>query len=128
MNRNPISTDSQRGSIILYAMLTMSVMLAIGLTLNSLFISKLRQATAARNTMVALYAADSAAEACLYSARTAMPGNALVMQNGATFAIISTAAGNPDITGDCSTLGSSSFGFRATGTFRGVSRTLEINQ
>src|SRR5512147_410781 len=120
--------DNQRGSIILYAMLTMSVMLAIGLTLNSLFISKLRQSTAARNTMVALYTADSAAEECLYAARTNTKNIQLTMQNGATFTIVSIAPGNPDVTADCSALGSSSFGFRATGAFRGVSRTLEITQ
>jgi hypothetical protein len=119
---------SERGSILLYAMLIMAAMLAIGLTLNALFIGKLQNAAAARNSTTALYAADSAAELCLYEAREHSPQPPLTLPNGVTYTIISTAAGNPDVTADCSALGSASFGFRATGTYVGVSRTLEISQ
>lgn len=120
---------SERGSVILYAMLSMSVMLAIGLTLNALFISKLRIAAQERSSMVALYAADSATELCLYEARQAAtePSPRLTLPTGVSFAIANTAD-QSDITGDCSVLGSSSFGFRATGTYLGVRRTLEITQ
>lgn len=121
-------TSSQRGSIILYAMLTMASMLAIGLTLNTLFIGKLKSAAAARDSIAAVYAADSAAELCLYEARQNDPQPPMVFSNGATYTITSDAPGNPDITDDCSVLGNSSFGFRATGTYRGVRRTLEISQ
>lgn len=117
----------QRGSILLYAMLTMSVMLAIGLTLNSLFISKLHSAASIRDSIAALYAADSAAERCLYETRSGTT-DSLTMSNGAAFQLTSTAPGQPDITADCSVLGGASFGFRATGTYRGVRRTLEISQ
>lgn len=111
-------------------MLTMSVMLAIGLTLSGLFISKLRSASAARDSTIALYVADSATEVCLYEARqkTVEPDPRLTFQNSAGFQIVDTSPAQTDITVDCSVLGSSSFGFRATGTFRGVSRTLEISQ
>ena|ERR1051326_4488443 len=121
---------NQRGSVILYAMLSMAVMLAIGLTLNSLFISRLRSAAQARSSIDALYAADSAAELCLYEARhgTVIPSPRLQLDNGATFQITLLAPGQPDITADCSALGTASFGFRATGTFRGVRRTLEVTQ
>lgn len=117
----------ERGSVIIYALLTMSVMLAIGLTLNSLFISKLKSAAQARNSIAALYAADSATELCLYDAR-AKASDTMTLSNGAAFKIVSTAPGQPDVTAGCMTLGTASFGFRATGTFRGVSRTLEISQ
>lgn len=121
--------DNQRGSVILYAMLSMSVMLAIGLTLNALFISKLRIAAQERNSMTALYAADSATELCLYEARSGSLDSSprLVLPSGVSFKIANTA-NQADITGDCSALGSSSFGFRATGTYLGVRRTLEITQ
>jgi Tfp pilus assembly protein PilX len=127
------TTHSQRGSIILYAMLTMSVMLAIGLTLSGLFISKLRGAAAARDSMVALYAADSAVEICLYEARTGTtdPEPRLVFPSGVLIQITDITPTQTDITSDCSVLSaapSASFGFRATGTYRGVSRTLEISQ
>jgi hypothetical protein len=118
---------SERGSIIVYAMLTMSVMLAIGLTLNALFVSKLRAAASARNTMVSLYTADGAAELCLYEARSQQNIDNPVFESGATFAITNTAD-NSDITDDCTVLGVDSFGFQATGRYRGTSRTLEIGQ
>lgn len=118
---------AQRGSILLYAMLSMAVMLAIGLALSSLFIGKLRAAAAARNAMVALYAADSASEICLYEARTGKLDPALVMNNTATFTI-TDVKNNLDVTADCSKLGTGSFDFRATGNFRGSSRALEISQ
>jgi len=118
---------SQRGSIIIYAMLTMSAMLAIGLTLSGLFIGKLRSAANVRNSSAALYAADSAVEMCLYEARLGVDEPAIDFANRATY----TITGGPvetDITDDCSALGSGSFDFRATGSFRGVRRTLEITQ
>jgi hypothetical protein len=77
--------------------------------------------------MIALYAADSAVEMCLYEARTPVNQPALVFDNGATIQI-TNSANQADITDNCSVLGSASFGFRATGTYRGVRRTLEISQ
>lgn len=122
-----MTTHTQRGSVLLYAMLSMAVMLAIGLALSSLFVGKLRAAAAARNAMVALYAADSASEICLYEARASVQDPALVMDNGATFTIVDVLT-NTDVSADCSALGSGSFDFRATGNFRGSSRALEISQ
>ena len=121
------TSTSERGSIIVYAMLTMSVMLAIGLTLNALFVSKLRAAASARNTMVSLYTADGAAELCLYEARTQQNIKNPEFENGATFTMTNTAD-NGDITDDCTVLGTDTFEFQATGRYRGTSRTLEIGQ
>ena len=123
-----MQNKSQQGSIVLYAMLTMASMLAIGLTLNTLFIGKLKNAAAARDSIAAVYVADSAAEKCLYEARLNDSQSPLTFANGATYTVTSNAPSNPDVTDDCASLGSSSFGFRATGTYRGVSRTLEISQ
>jgi len=120
---------SQRGSIIIYAMLTMSAMLAIGLTLNSLFLGKLKSAAAARDSVVAFYAADSAVEKCLFEARQNIINQpAMEFANKATYAVVSMAVGAPDVTDDCASLGSASFQFRATGTYHGVRRSLEISQ
>lgn len=118
--------DAVRGSILIYAMLTMSAMLAMSLTLTSLFISRFRLASSARNAMVALYAADSGAELCLYEARTGTDDPPLVMANTAEIGIVDLSGA--DINDDCSTVGSSSFGFRSTGSYRGTARTLEISQ
>jgi hypothetical protein len=104
-------------------------MLAIGLTLTSLFLSKLRSAAAARNATAALYAADSAVEMCLYEARAGVDDPPLVFLSGATFTITEVAPGEPDISDDCSGFGGvATFSFRAQGLFRGSARTLEITQ
>jgi Tfp pilus assembly protein PilX len=117
---------SQSGQMLLYAILMMAVMLAISLALTSLFVSKLRAAQSARDTVIAFYAADSASETCLYQARIG-PTDPVTMDNGATFTIID-AADDSDITADCSVLGSGSFTFQAIGAYRGTSRALEISQ
>jgi hypothetical protein len=119
------SKNSESGSIVVYALLVMTVMLAIGLTLSSLFANKIKAARSQSNSVVALYAADSATEFCLYEARTATNTSSLVMGNGATFNIDSGA--QKGIT-DCSALGSDTLTFRATGAYFGSQRTLEISQ
>jgi Tfp pilus assembly protein PilX len=116
---------TQRGSMLIYAMLTMSVMLAVGITLNALFVSKLRLANAERNTIVALYAADSGAEECIYEYRTGTDEPALTMDNGATVTITDIASGTT-VT-DCSTQLTPPEQFRSTGAFRGATRALEIS-
>lgn len=119
----------QRGSIIIYAMLTMSAMLAIGLTLNALFLSKLKSASAARNSIVALYAADSGAELCLFEARANANETApLELPAGATMQLSFNNAGVVTVIDDCSAFASATFQFRADGTYRGVRRSLEIAQ
>jgi Tfp pilus assembly protein PilX len=125
-----MSIRSQRGSILIYAMLTMSAMLAIGLTLNSLFLGKLRIATAAQNSIIALSIADSAVEKCLYEARQKNDLPPMVFTNkNATYSVENIAPGAVgDITDDCKVLGVKTFQFRATGAFNGVRRSLEISQ
>lgn len=125
-----MSTNHQKGSVLLYSMLSMAIMLAIGLSLSSLFVSRLRAALQTRDSVIALYAADSATELCLYEARQGQlePSPRMPLPTGEAFGIVSTTAGQPDVTGDCTKLGTASFGFRATGTFHGVRRTLEVSQ
>lgn len=103
-------------------------MLAVGVSLTGLFIGKLKRARAVQDSTIAIYAADSAAERCLYEARTGIQVTpALVMSNGATYTI--TLDDVTDVTADCSAIGVSGvFTIRVIGTYRGVSRALEITQ
>ncbi len=116
--------QSQRGSIIIYTMMTVAAMLAIGITLTGVFISRLKRSRAAQDTIIAVYAADSAVEHCLYEARTGVAGP-LTLTSGATYVI---ASGSTDLTASCTALSAGTFDFRATGTYRGVSRALEVSQ
>ena len=128
------ATPSQRGSILIYAMLTMSAMLAISLTLTGLFINKLHAANEARDSTVAIYAADSAVEDCLWEARETSktgpshPPMTFLSPDLSAVTYTVTSGAGADVTHNCVTLGSGSFQFRATGEFRGVRRTLEISQ
>ncbi|MEK7194862.1 MAG: hypothetical protein AAB667_01255 [Patescibacteria group bacterium] len=121
---------NQRGSIIIFSVIILTVVTAATMTLTAIFVPKIRTVGETINSAVAIYSADSAAEMCLYEARqqptTKNPRP--LMTNGATFTIASLSASPLDITPDCTILGSGSFEFRAVGTYNGVSRALELTQ
>lgn len=104
----------------------MSVILAIGIGMNVVFLKNLEGVRQARDSTTALYAADTGTELCLYEARSNTDDD-VVLPTGVGLTI-ADLADNSDITSDCSALGSGSFTFRATGVFRDSSRALEIGQ
>jgi hypothetical protein len=117
----------QKGSILIFSIIMMTVILMTSVALARIFAPKIRTINDAVNAVVAIFAADSAVELCLYEARKGFPAS-LIMTNGATYKIASLSAAEVDITADCTGLGEYSFKFRATGTFRGTNRALEISQ
>lgn len=60
----------KHGSILIYSLLIMSVILAISLSLNAAFLRNLGNIREAQDSVRALYAADGGVEFCLYEART----------------------------------------------------------
>jgi len=118
----------QRGSILIYTMLTMSAMLAIGITLNGIFVSRLHAAGQARNATVALYAADSGTELCLYAARASKTGLSLAFASGATMTVNDLSKPGTPLVTDCQTLGTGSLFFQVVGAYLGATRALEISQ
>lgn len=121
-----ISHSRSGGSVLIYSLLIMSSILAIGIGMNAVFLKNLQGVRAARDSTMALYAADAGTELCLYEARSGRDDDIMLVQGSGL--VITNLADNSDITADCSALGSGSFDFRATGTFRGSSRALEIGQ
>lgn len=116
--------------MILYALLMIAAMMASTMALMRIYLPKLKSINEAVGSTVAILAADAASEACLYEARK-QPASPLVrpiLTNGATFKIASLSASPIDITNDCRPLGGTIFQFRATATFRGVARSLEVTQ
>ncbi|MEK7125067.1 MAG: hypothetical protein AAB864_01595 [Patescibacteria group bacterium] len=122
---------NQRGSIIIFSLMILTVTLTMALALVNVLIPKLRLANVATNAAVALYAADSGSELCLYEARQLGAGDSPltrpIMANGSDFVIVRLPA-EQVITNNCIVLGSASFTFRATGRFSGTSRALEVSQ
>jgi hypothetical protein len=121
---------NQRGSIIVFSVLMLTTMLLITLALLNIFLPKLRLAYDVSDSMVALFAADSAAERCLYEARqqSVVIQDGDLLTNGASFVIASLSSPEVLTTDDCRPLGTGSFRFRVVGTFRGVNRALELSQ
>lgn len=110
-----------RGSIIIFTILILASILSIALTLTKIFVPKIRTITEATNSTGAVYAADSAAEWCLYSNRNKVPPlSQPVMNNGSSYQIYRD--GNPSV---CPS--SEALNYRTVGTFRGVSRSFEIS-
>jgi hypothetical protein len=117
------STNAKRGAIIIFTILILVPILFATLSLAKIFIPRIRAVTEASNSVVAFYAADSAIEWCLYNNRGKIPTlSQPVMGNGATYQIF---RGNALTT--CPST-DPNLNYRATGTFRGVSRSLEISE
>lgn len=115
----------KRGSILVYSLLIMSAMLSVGLSMNTLFLRNLRNVGLARESIIALYAADSGTELCLYEWRTRKNDDA-PLQTDASF-VITNLDDDTLVTDDCTKLATASAGFRTLGKFRRASRALEIS-
>lgn len=109
----------QKGSILIFAVLILGSILTIALTLGAIFIPKIRLITeAGEGSVKAIFAADSGLEWCIYVNRHPgeMPPAQPVMGNGSSYILDPTnCAGGP-------------LNNRSTGTARGVSRSLEVNE
>lgn len=122
---------NQRGSILIFSMLILAAIMGISLALVAAFAPKVRLLSGAVSSTVAIFAADSASELCLYEARKQVIPSPLaspLLTNTATYSIASLSASEIDVTADCRPMGDGGFTFRATGTYQGVNRSLEVSQ
>lgn len=113
--------NNEKGSIIIFTLLMVASILSITLTLVNIFIPRLRTYSESTSSTGALYAADSAMEWCLYTAREKPPLPQPVLSNGATYEIYQN--GTPS---DCP--GGETLDYRTVGTYRGVSRSYEVEE
>jgi hypothetical protein len=114
LNNNKKSTGEQ-GSILIYSVLMLGSILAITLSLAAIFVPKIRAISdAGAGSVGAIYAADSALEWCIYTNRANPALPQPIMANGATYSL------SPN---DCTI---QPLNHRAIGTYRGVSRSLEV--
>lgn len=105
-----IKKSAERGTALIYAILTTGIILAVVFFLTSVFASKLRLAFDFPNSVSALYAADSGIEWQIYNNLKDPDAAAPVLTNGATFTIVTPLG---------------TFPIKVIGKFRGVSRALE---
>ncbi|MBI2062173.1 MAG: hypothetical protein HYT64_00545 [Candidatus Yanofskybacteria bacterium] len=116
---------NQRGSILIYSVLMLGVILTITFALGNILLPKLRTATNEVNSTAALYAGDSALEWCLYVNRKNPVPSAtpmLPLSNGATATVYQGT------TATLATCHEATLNHRAVGNFRGISRSFIIEE
>ena len=80
--------NKQDGSVLIFSVLMLGVILTITLSLANTIIPRLRSATDSISSATAIYAADSAVEWCLYTQRNKQPPIPKpLMSNGSTYNI-----------------------------------------
>ncbi|OGN03615.1 MAG: hypothetical protein A3G02_03155 [Candidatus Yanofskybacteria bacterium RIFCSPLOWO2_12_FULL_44_13b] len=113
--------NENEGSVIIFAVLILSVILTTSLALARIFFPKVRIVTESVNSVVSAYAADSAIEWCLYTNNeNTSPLPAPAMTNTATYQIYfgsSNATCQPS---------EEPLNHRAVGTYRAVSRSFLV--
>lgn len=115
----------ERGSILIFAVLMLSVILTITLTLVSIFVPKLRSISETASSVKAIYTADSALEWCLYNNRhPAAPIPSPTMSNGATYTILDSAGDSSD----CNPQPPQPLDYRTVGSYGGVNRSFEVTE
>lgn len=114
------SSSKERGSVIIFTVLILGSMLAITLALTAIFGPKIGLARdAGAGSVGAIYAADSALEWCLYTNRANPALPQPTMTNGATYTITRAGA--------ASTCTVTPLNDQVVGTFRNVSRSLQVS-
>ncbi|OHB16999.1 MAG: hypothetical protein A2913_01345 [Parcubacteria group bacterium RIFCSPLOWO2_01_FULL_40_65] len=102
----------EQGSVLVYTILTIGVVLSIVFTLTSIFASKLKITSNYSDSITALYAAESGIEWQIYNQLKNPDANQPVLTNGATFTLITPSGTLP---------------IKVIGKFRGISRSEEIS-
>jgi len=113
--------NNQQGSILIFSVLMLGVILTITLALANMFLPRLRTSTEAINSITAIYTADSALEWCLHEQRGISPSvTAPIMSIPATYVIYFGAG-----LASCATT-EVPLNHRAVGTYNGVTRSLDV--
>ncbi len=118
--------EKEKGSILIYSVLMLGVILTITLAFGNILLPKLKTASNAINSTAASYAADSALEWCLYTQRARSPAvGQPTIANGATYAIYFPGSANTLAT--CAPA-ETPLNHRVVGTYRGVSRSFIVQE
>ena len=114
-------SNLQKGATtILLAFFIMSILLIISLTAAGIMIFDIKMSAEIANSMSAFYAADAAAEKCLYQARILSDGTGCNPDPGSTSVSLYGGTVVPVATRTDGTI-------RSTGQFQGTQREVELN-
>src|SRR3989344_784001 len=114
--------NMQKGSIIIFSVLMLGVILTITLALGNIFLPRLKTSSQAIDSIAAIYTADSALEWCLHEQRSRLPSVSAptISISGATYVIYFGSG-----LASCAPT-EAHLNHRAVGTYRGVTRSLEM--
>src|SRR3989344_4457845 len=119
---------NQKGSILVFSILILSILTSISLAISAILLPKLRIANDAPNSAVAISAADSGLEWCLYLSRgkpTPEPLPPPSFEDGGSVVVYYPL----DSTNIATCVSSESpMSHRAVGSYSGVTRSLEIEE
>lgn len=118
--------DKQKGSVLIFSVLMLGVIMTITLGLGEIFLPKIRVITDAAGSAAAGYAADSGLEWCLYVSRKTPAPSATplpTLSNGATVVVYRN---NSSTVATCYEGGN--FDYRAVGTYRAVTRSFIVQE
>lgn len=122
-----IKKIKEKGSIIIYTLMILSAVMMISIALFRVLIPKFLIVREAVYSAVSIYAADSAVELCLFTTRVNTSAWTVKPTQSRLVAYYSI----PDVTIqtnplNCSYQASGSASIRAVGSYKGISRSLEI--
>ena len=113
--------QEEKGSILIFSVLMLGVILTITLALGNIFLPRLRTSTEAINSVAAIYTADSALEWCLHEQRARTPSVSVPTMSITATYVIYFGSGLASCTPAETPLN-----HRAVGTYRGVTRSLDM--
>lgn len=123
--------NKSRGAILVFSILVMVMMISITTAILGIFLPKIRLASSPLRSVVALYAADSGLEWCLYINRAKptpqpLPLPTIGSNNGVQVVIYYPSAGTTVATCDSAT--ETTLDHRSVGSYQGVARSLQLSQ
>ncbi len=122
-SKGPVRNGPEKGSILMFTLFAMALVLSISLSILAIFLPKFKIASDSVSSVVAAYAADSSLEWCMYSQRGKLnPPPKPTSIGPATVNIYFGAA-----VANC-TPAEKPLNHRAVGSYRGVARSFEITQ
>jgi len=121
-----IFKTKQRGSILVFSVMIMTILLTISITLAKVFIPKIHVATEAANSVAAIYTADTGIEWCLYTYRHDPNYPKPTLSNSSiNYYSVYKDSDIAELT-TCGPEAATLPNFRSVGTYAGVSRSMEI--
>jgi hypothetical protein len=127
--QNSSVQKGERGAILVFSLIIMSLMISITFTVMGIFIPKLKIASDPIKSVIAYSVAENGLEWCLYVQRDnplPPPLPSAITLNGDVASVVVYYPASGFTTATCSSASEPSMNHRAVGSYQGVARSFEI--